>query len=91
MTDRLRHADGWLGAGLAAGVTLVAVFAGSVLLPGLASPVAKVALPVAAAAAWLYRHELRSGGWWTVAGIVALGIGLALFLVSPSFLARLVP
>jgi hypothetical protein len=87
MTDLID--DGWRGAALVASAALLAAFVGSLLVPALGTSVAQVALPVAAASAWLYRRELRSGGRWTVAGIFVLAIGLTLALVSPSYFGRL--
>ena len=91
MTERLIDGDGGLGAGLFASAALLTAFVGSFIVPALGSPVALVALPVAAAAAWLFRRELRSGGWWTAAGIFVLFMGLTLVLVSPSYFAGLLP
>jgi hypothetical protein len=90
MTRRFAVGDAWI-AGLVAAAALMGTLAGSLVAPGLGSPVALVLIPVGAAAAWLYRGELQAGGWRTVAGIAVLFIGLALLLVSPSHLARLVP
>ena len=90
MTERRPIREAWV-AGLVAALALVASFVGSLVVPGLATPAALVAVPVAAAAAWLYRHELRSGGWRTVAGLAVLAIGLAVVLVPPSYFARLLP
>ena len=91
MAHRLINTDGWLAAGLVASAALLAAFIGSFMVPVLGTPVVQVALPVAAAAAWLYRRELRSGGWWTVAGIIVLVMGLTLVLVSHSYLAGPLP
>ena len=90
MTARSAIRDAW-NAGLVAAAALVATLVGSLVAPGLGTPAALVGIPVVAAAAWLDRRELRSGGWWTVAGLGVLTIGLALMLVPPSHFARLLP
>jgi hypothetical protein len=89
MTDRLINTDGWLAAGLVASAAMLGAFIASFMVPVLGTPVAQAAVPVAATAAWLYRQELRSGGWWTMAGIIVLVMGLTVVLVSPSYFGRL--
>lgn len=76
---------------MVAAIALAGLWLGGYVFPALHLPPVLVAGPVIGTALWLYRGEIRAAGWWAVvvAAIIALGAGL--FLVSPTYIAHVLP
>ena len=85
-----RDAEAW-EAGMAAAIALAGLWLGGYAFPGLHSLPVLVAGPVIIAGLWLYRSEIRAAGWWSVAVAALIALGVGLFLVSPSYIGRLLP
>ena len=83
-------AEAWQ-AGMAAAMALAGLWLGGYAFPGLHALPLLVAGPVIIAGLWLYRSEIRAAGWWSVGVAALIALGAGLFLVSPTYIGRMLP
>ena len=70
-------------------VALALCFVGGFVFPGLQSAMALILIPTLSVAAWFHRRELRAGGKWTLVAVILGAIGLLAFMISASYLERM--